>query len=133
MHRPNHRVPWLRARVCWIFILLAVSGAGQTCLAADQPATSSSAEALAQAQRNLRQADENVQRAEQRAKAAQKRLQEAENAQKAAQRKVDEAQAGSKRGTRLKKLTLWQVPRSGYDDARSVIEKIYQSCQGLVR
>jgi hypothetical protein len=63
MHRPNYRVRPLRAHVCWIFILLSVSGAGQTCLAADQPATSSSAEALAQAQHKLRLADENMQRA----------------------------------------------------------------------
>ena len=135
MHRPKYRVPSLRARVCWIFILLNVSGAGQTCLAADQPATSSSAEALAQAQRKLRLADENRQRAEQQAKAAQKRLQEAENPQKAAQCKGDEAQAKVEqtRHEVAEADAAAGTAKRGYDDARAVIEKIYQFRQGLAR
>ena len=136
MRRPSYRLPGLRAHACCLtFLLLNLGSAGQASVAADQPVTASSAEALAQAQHKLRVADENMQRAEQRAKTVQKRLQEAESAQKEAQRKAEEAQAKAERARHeVEEVEAASaVAKRGYDDARAVIEKIYQSRQGSVR
>jgi chromosome segregation ATPase len=112
--------------------LLAIS----TCVPAEQVvAVDTSATALQQAQQRLRGADAELNRMKQRAAKAQKRVKDAEEAQREAARKAEEAKARLEQARSEQEAADAAVApaQREYDQARTVIEEIYQARQGGVQ
>jgi septal ring factor EnvC (AmiA/AmiB activator) len=114
-----------------LFLLLLQAPVAALCA----EATDASATALQQAQRRFTAADEELRRAKRQASKAEERVKDAEQAQQEATRELEEAKARLERARadRVAADAAVVDAQRQYDQARSVIEEIYSTRQGVAR
>jgi septal ring factor EnvC (AmiA/AmiB activator) len=114
-----------------VFVLLLQVPIAAVCA----EATDASATALQQAQRRFTAADEELRRAKRQARDAEERVKDAEEARQEATRELEEAKARLERARadRVAADAAVADAQRQYDQARSVIEQIYSTRQGVAR